>query len=130
MWAKASQSLLLVAAAGLVGCAAMKSQSRLFGRPSFANAQDIAIFEEGVALAANLRFRSAEERFQQVLGRFLEAGDAKYASEAMFWLGYCREKQGRHQEATELYYRVIASYARSRAAELSQQRLSLSQAGQ
>ena len=129
MWAKASQLLLLIAAA-LGGCAmeAPEPNQYKFAPARIARQREAAILEEAVALAAELRFEPAAEKFQQVLDRSLPAGDRQHACEAMFWLGYCREKQGRRTEAVELYQRVISDFAGSRAAALAQQRLSQLQA--
>ena len=124
MWAKASQLLLLVAAAALGGCAAKAPEFERFALARIARQREAAILEEAVALAAELRFEPAAEKFQQVLDRSLPAGDRQHACEAMFWLGYCREKQGRRTEAVELYQRVISGFAGTRAAALAQQRLS------
>ena len=115
MWARASQLLLLMAAAGLTGCRTLAPQEHLNALPGIAGQlarqQAVTAFDEAMALAAELRFAPAGEKFQQALDHSLRGGDTNGAAEAMFWLGYCREKQQRRDEAVELYRRLYAASA-------------------
>ncbi len=118
--------LLVVAAAG--GCASPQPQWWRWHDPSrpsqmAATRQDVVSLEEGVALASKLEYDAAALKFGEVLPRFEAVGDEKRSAEAAYWLGLCREKQGRPLEARELYERVIRDHGRQPAAKHARRRL-------
>jgi len=131
----------LAAGVALSGCAARQpSRSVLPFQPDAARRDLDAGFDEAVALAAEGRYDAAAERFTR-LARMYEyqppgqaapdtAGgtDARdlrrgRAAEAVFWLGYCREKQGLLDDAAALYRRVIDAYGDAPAARQARLRL-------
>ena len=121
MWARTVIGLA-IAAAALGGCSA--EMQRMAGRlPPRAMQGDVAAFDEAIALTVNFEYEAAAARFQQVLPRFEAAGDARRAAESMFWLAFCRERQGRTAQARGLYDRVVKKYPRQQVAETAQQRL-------
>jgi len=124
VWAKTAIALL-TAAAALGGCAAMDSPTARMARrlPTRATQGDVACFDEAIALAVNADYAGAAGKLQQVLPRFEAAGDDRRAAESMFWLAFCREKQGRTDVARGLYGRVTKQYPRQAAAGKARQRL-------
>ena len=124
MRAKAAKWLLLAAAAAAAGCAGIAPiRARMEARRPLVSQQDIEDFHEAVASVAKLEYGRAGIAFQQALTRFEAAGDAKYASQCMFWLGYCREMQGQINEAVMTYERVLTRYPAAPAAGLARRRL-------
>ena len=125
MWARITLLPLVAALAG--GCANQPEWPAAWRRgpttEPAAKRQDRATFEEAVALTANLCYDKAAEKFEEVLPRFEAGGDRKRASEAMFWLGYCREKQGRTDEARRLYRKLRLRYWRTPPAKQADRRL-------
>ncbi|MCD4825863.1 MAG: tetratricopeptide repeat protein, partial [Phycisphaerae bacterium] len=88
-----------------------------------ASPEDVAAFDAAVELATQLRYPEAERKFRPLLERFVAADNVHYASETLFWLGYCSEKQGRLDAAEQFYNRVIAEYPQTPAADQAQRRL-------
>ncbi len=123
MWARTATGLLLAAA--LAGCAMSPQPSVGMSRrlPPRAMQRDVAAVDEAIALAANSEYEAAAARLQQALPRFEAAGDDRRAAESMFWLAFCREKQGQTYQARSLYKRVAEKYPRQAAAGKARQRL-------
>ena len=123
MWAR-TVIALATAAAALGGCAMERPLAGMARRlPPRATQGDVAAFDEAIALTVNFEYEAAAAKFQQVLPRFEFAGDARRAAESMFWLGFCRERQGRTAQARGLYKRVVTKYPRQQVAEKARQRL-------
>jgi TolA-binding protein len=125
---RAGQLALLILTAAAVGCSSGEPQWWPWRQPAdrsqmVASRQDVATLEEGVALASKLDYDAAAVKFGEVLPRFEATGDDKRAAEAAYWLGFCREKQGRPLEARELYERVVGDYGRQPAARHARRRL-------
>jgi len=73
-------------------------------------------------LAADGEYAKAE----RVLLRWLNAAqgaDDEARAKAMFWLGYCQERQGRRQAARQTYETVIDRYGGSKPAAQARRRL-------
>ena len=122
MWARTAIGLLIAAALG--GCATAQPSAEMTRRlPPRAMQRDVAAVDEAIALAANFEYEAAAARLQQALPRFEAAGDGRRAAESMFWLAFCREKQGRTYQARSLYRRVAEKYPRQAAAGKARQRL-------
>jgi len=100
--------LLLPAALALAGCSAAYRPERLPLTATPAHT-DKAI-DEAMSLAMQLKYQEASDRFEAVFPRLHAAGDTAGAAEAMFWVGYCYEKQGRKTQAAEWYKRVVRAY--------------------
>jgi len=134
VWAKWIRAILMASAAGVAGCAAAyKSQHmaepRWAGLPARAvphpraEAADVAELNEAISLIYKLQYEQAAARLTGLTGRLEASGDATRAAEALFWLGYCREKQGRIDEAVQLYRRILQAYGDTPAARQASQRL-------
>jgi TolA-binding protein len=67
-------------------------------------------------------YERAESGFDEWLARYAWA-DHPRTPQAMFWLGYCREKLGHPERARETYGRLLASYGDSPAAAQARQRI-------
>jgi len=106
--AERTTALLLVAGAALSGCGVAYQAKRL---PLTATpARNDKAFDEAMGLAMQLKYQEASDRFEAVFPRLHAAGDTAGAAEAMFWVGYCYEKQGRKTQAAEWYKRVVRAY--------------------
>lgn len=118
-------SCCLVAALALAaGCAerAIYDAHLLQARTALADAhKDL---DEAIALVAQLRYDEAADRLSPLVETFDAADDPARAAEAMFWLAYCHEKQGRTDRAATLYESVIRSYPGTPAARQAADRLS------
>jgi len=85
---------------------------------------EVAALNEAVTLAAELRYDEAAERLSSLLPTLRASGDRQRLAEAMFWLGYCREKQGRLDLAGAWYDRVTAVCPKTPAAAQAAERRS------
>jgi tetratricopeptide (TPR) repeat protein len=88
-----------------------------------ATSDQAAALEEAVALAAQLHYEQAQERLTTLLPQLEARGDRARTAEAMFWLGFCDEKEGRPEQAKCWYQRVAGAYAGTPAAAQARQRL-------
>lgn len=79
-------------------------------------AEAVKVFDQALALVADLRYEQAGAKFRSVVDSLDEAGDHRRAAEAVFWFGYCREKQGYLDSAKKLYKRLIEKFPNSAAA--------------
>lgn len=86
--------------------------------------QDQAAFDEAMGLLAELKYAEAGDRFADVLVRFEAAGDSVRTAETIFWVGFCREKEGRLVESKACYERVLREYPQSPVARRASERLS------
>ena len=73
--------------------------------------------DEAVAMVLQDRYQEASQRLATLVPRYERHGQPKLAAEAIFWLGFCREKQARAPEAVALYERVLTDYPDQPAAE-------------
>lgn len=89
----------------------------------------LAEYDAALALIADLQYAGAAEKLTGLIPRFESAGDARHAAEAMFWLGFCREKLGDAPAARQLYNDVIRRFGDSSAAQQARQRLEAMDAG-
>lgn len=79
--------------------------------------------DEGVALIAERKYVEAEVQFRRVEVWYRAEGDRGRTAECLFWIGFCREKQGRTVEAREQYKSIIRKYPRTAAAGQATSRL-------
>ncbi len=79
-------------------------------------------FEASWALVDKGDYASAEAAFAAWLDVHGGA-EAGRTGQAWFWLGHCREKLGRPDEARRAYRRVVESFPTSGAATRARQRL-------
>ena len=112
--------LWTVAAALLPGCGLAYQASPLRIEPA---AQNDQAFEEAMALVAQLNYPQALDKFEAIFPRLHAAGDTARAAEAMFWVGYCYEKQGQKDAALDWYKRVVRAYLWEPAASEAAKRL-------
>jgi len=94
------------------------------GTPSFASAGDSAALDDAVALAAERKYAEAETRLAALLPRLEQTADDARTAEAMFWLGFCHEKQGRLATAESFYRRLVDRCGGTKAADQARWRLS------
>ena len=134
MWVKTASWILMGAVAACAGCAASPARYRMEDTgPQAAPVRAVAVqraapngaLDEAVALAADGRYDDAAERFASLIDEFRAAGDRAHLAEATFWLGFCREKQGRTDDARRLYLDVERSWPDEPAARPAAERLSL-----
>jgi len=125
VWARATMALVLAAAAGLAGCNVVAYPHAMRGRfIGKADAQDVKAFDAAVGLVSQLEYGSAAAEFSRLFPRLHAAGDQSRAAEAMFWLGYCHEKQQHRDIAAQWYRRVVRVYVWAPAASQALTRLS------
>ena len=132
MWARARSYTAAAALAGLVGLGTGGCSARAggwFGRadshPSvvLVDSPDRAAFDEGVSLVSELKYAEAEKKFFRVLQWAEASGDRARLAETKFWMGFCYEKQGRTEEARELYDHLVNKHRDSPAARQAAERL-------
>lgn len=122
MWARFSGAVLLALLAG--GCASSVFQEY----PGKAHGYDKGAeseLDEAVALAANRRYAEAAAEFERLAEEYRQDQDYHRAALATFWLGFCLEKQGRIEEAEEIYEQVSLEYGDTPAAARARQRLDM-----
>lgn len=62
----------------------------------------------GEALSGD--YDKAAGTFQRLSAAYASAGDKARAAEALFWYAYCRQRQGRRDEARKAYGQVMQRY--------------------
>lgn len=122
MYAKAS-CCLVVALALAAGCAEMSMHNAALLRTRTLREEAQKNFDQALALVAQLCYDEAADRLSPLVETFDAAGDPARAAEAMFWLAYCHEKQGRTDRAASLYQNVIRSFPATPAARQAADRL-------
>lgn len=88
-------------------------------------AHDAEAFENAVERIGRLEYGKAETEIRQLLVRFESVDDPRYVSRALFWLGYCCEKQGVIDQARSYYERASERYPQTRPGQLARERLAL-----
>jgi len=88
-----------------------------------ATADELAAFNEAQERIARQRYAEAQALLAPLVPAFAKAGDTDRASRSLFWLGFCHEKQGRPQTASDLYAQVIERYPDTPAARQAATRL-------
>jgi len=122
---KPGQLVACLVVGALAGCAAMHDGAAERRRSAYSSSlgPDATTMNRAVTIASDGRYEDAARAFEQLLQRLQTAGgDRAAAAEAMFWLAFCREKQGRFSEAAALYDRVAAEFPDARAADNALQR--------
>jgi len=118
--------LTLAVAAFICGCGAPSSREY---RPDHTGTVPrsvvgvMIVYREALTLIDELKYADAAAKLEQVSGQFESAGDLTHTAEAMFWLGFCREKLHRDDLARQTYVMVIQRFAGSKPAEYAQLRL-------
>ncbi len=143
MRAKRTICLMLLALAMSTGCGAMGSPGRydasffatekvdgpprsLTGRqgePSKISEDHLAAFNAAVALVTDLKYAEAEAAFLAMIPQLESSGAWTQAAEAIFWLGFCQEKDGRGDQARATYQRLQRVYPGTPAATQAAERL-------
>lgn len=93
--------------------------------PGAGAAHGQAALDDAIARVAELQYAQAATALEGLVERFRAGGDGPRCAEAMFWLGYCHEKQARPHEARELYSRAAQSYTGTPGAAMAQRRLTM-----
>ncbi len=121
-----SPTLYILIAVVMGGCSSTFSP-RQYNSESLkvANQVDLATFNEAVAMVESQRYEEAAGKFRRVFDRFAASSDYRQrAAESLFWIGFCREKQRRLDEAKVIYVRLANEYVGTRAAGEGAKRLS------
>ena len=116
--------LILVTSVVMGGCSRMNSPWQHNNESAkVATQADLATFNEAVLLVESQRYEEAAAKFRQVFDRFAASADHRQrAAETLFWIGFCREKQRRLDEAREIYLRLAEEYSGTRAASEANKR--------
>ncbi len=108
----------------------MESRGPWLPRPAVMNAPPAPVarmeskaIDEGVGLVGERRYAEAEMKFRRVEVWFQAEGDKARAAECLFWIGFCREKQGRTVEARGQYDKLIRDYPGTAAARQATERM-------
>ena len=126
MWNRATKLFVIVAAAAVAGCEEQplpQQQATPYAHPYHLNEQQTVSFNRAVELISQLRYESAAGELAGLIPTFERLGATHHAAEATFWLGYCREKLGRLDEAKILYSQCVQKYPRTAAAQQASRRL-------
>jgi TolA-binding protein len=79
--------------------------------------------EAAIEMILDGKYADAGRILEQLAAGYESVKDARRAAEAMFWLGYCKEKSGDRGEAARCYRRVMEHYPQTGAAGHAQDRL-------
>ena len=93
------------------------------GEPSKISKDDLAVFDAAVARVSDLKYAEAEAAFLELIPRLESSGAWTHAAEAIFWLGFCQEKDGRGDQARATYRRLQRVYPGTPAATQAAERL-------
>ncbi len=130
-WVKTKWLMLLLAAALPVGCmgkqAREPSPDARYRPATYADVEVLSTFNKAVLAAADGHYPEAVSLFEEASRQFKLQGDLARAAEAVFWIGYCYEKQSRPTEAAKFYRRVMETYPNTRASRQAQERQRVSQ---
>ena len=88
-----------------------------------ASPEQKAELNQAVLLISQQQYNEAAEKLMNLIPRLLTSGDRPATAEGTFWLGYCREKQNRLEEAGECYRKVIEDFKDTPAAREAEERL-------
>jgi TolA-binding protein len=128
----------LAALAGwLPGCASGSGARMLAASPVHRAAEGSAVplvpkatrapfehdFNEALSLVTKLRYEEAAEKFSQLSRSYQAGSDYVRAGEAMFWQGYCHEKNRQLQTAAGIYREVIRNFPDTPAARQAREGL-------
>ena len=90
-----------------------------------APAADVAALDQALAMVQEGRYREAEPKLESLVYKFESCDAADLASKALFWQGFCCEKDDRAEQAKTLYNRVLRAYPATPAARQAAERLDL-----
>ncbi len=83
------------------------------------------VFDSGLAKAAKLNYADAERDFIRAADAFGELGNRQRQASAVFWQAFSVEKQGRTDEARQMYRDMVESFPDSPSTSEAQRRLGL-----
>jgi len=114
-------SVVVAAAVAMAGCASMDvHRVQEPGPPA-----ETAALDEALNLVSDGRYEEAAARLEPLASRLERSGRTDLAAQALFWQAYCFEKDGRLDQATDLYNRVVRSHPLTRAAQQAAERLDI-----
>lgn len=79
--------------------------------------------DAAIELVAQGKYAQAQQNLELLAGGYETANEPRHASEAFFWLGFCKEKIGSKPEATKLYRLLMDKYPQTEAARMAVARL-------
>lgn len=122
MWVKTTTALLTVAFAAGCGAPALQETA---GKAVAYDKQAESELDQAVAMAARGRYTAAAVEFERLAEKYRRDEDHARAATAMFWLGFCMEKQGHIEQAREIYEHLERQYADEPGVYRSRQRLEM-----
>ncbi len=108
MWVKTTIAIL--AAAFAVGCAEHDLEEPA-PRTTRYDRHVEGELDDAVAMAAEGRYSSAAAELARLAKKYDATQDDELAAAAMFWYGFCLEKQGQIDQAQEIYEHLERRYA-------------------
>jgi TolA-binding protein len=120
-----ARCILILALAGTAG--AMASCAGPAAPTTMPTTQPVIAGDPALDGAVDLVMRGqyfeAAKVLERLVGGYRADAEPLHSSQAMYWLGYCKEKTGNPAEAAKWYRQVIARYPTMEAARLAQDRL-------
>ena len=110
--------ILLLTAGLFVGCAAAAPKQHL----AMIKVDDYRAgepFEDVVIMITNQQYDLAADQLVQMKEKFELVDDRSNTAEAIFWLAFCRQKQGRVEQANVLYDQIKNDYPETSSARQS-----------
>jgi TolA-binding protein len=88
-----------------------------------AGPKEVEAFESALTQVTALQYEPARETLKPLVARFAAAGLDRYASESLFWLGFCSERLKDPAKAKEYYMRAVYGYPDTPASRQARARL-------
>ena len=121
----------------LAGCASPEGQLRWEIAPeigevepapveselSYRSAMLVDELDAAVRVIVDLQYEAAAAKLEPLEPQFVGQRDRAHAAEALFWLGYCREKLAHPEEAQLTYQRVVTEYGDQPSARHARRRI-------
>ncbi|MBS3820762.1 MAG: tetratricopeptide repeat protein [Planctomycetes bacterium] len=84
---------------------------------------EVEAFESALTQVTALQYEPARETLKPLVARFAAADLDRYASESLFWLGFCSERLKDPAKAKEYYMRAVYGYPDTPASRQARVRL-------
>lgn len=108
---------MAIAAALLTGCGKPQQTSAPLPVTAMrANSNVQADMDNAVLLVSRLEYDAAVNKLTNLAAICRQSGDKARLAEALFWLGFCKEKQGTLPAAKEFYQQAVKESPKSPAA--------------
>jgi TolA-binding protein len=107
----------------LAGCGSERIQDSAKLKKAAPTQADMTALDQALAMVENGQYREAELRLESLASRFESLDNADLSAKALFWQGFCCEKDDRTEKAKDLYNRVLRAYPATPAARQASDRL-------